>query len=195
MISKKRFIIAIKMSMAIIFLLTSIAILPKVFSRYQSVANTNPNINVAFYIINTEYQSQNVILSKIVPSDNPYFVNFTVANNDGTNRLGVDASYDLKIVTTTNLPLEYELYRNQQYNDTGATNIISSTTSVAADADGTYFKTMIAPSETFTFTQDQEYTYQLVIYFPREYMSYTYQDIVESIEIVVDSKQVIDGDN
>ena len=54
---------------------------------------------------------------------------------------------------------------------------------------------MIAPSETFTFTQDQEYTYQLVIYFPREYMSYTYQDIVESIEIVVDSKQVIDGDN
>lgn len=194
MISKKRFILAIKLSMAIIFLITAIAILPKVFSRYQSSANTNPDINVAFYIINTEYQSRNIVLSKIEPSDDPYLVNFTISNNDGTNRLGVDAVYDLKIVTTTNLPLSYELYRNQTYNTNGAVNVISSTTSITTDQDGTYFKTMIAPSESFSFRENQTYSYQLVIYFPRDYMSYSYQDIVESIEIVVDSKQVVEGD-
>jgi len=195
MISKSRFVLAVKFSMTIILLLTAVAILPKVFSRYQSSATTNPNIDVAFYIINTNYQSQSVVLSKIEPSNDPYLVNFTVANNDGTNRLGVDAKYDLKIVTTTNLPLEYELYRNQTYNTSGAQDVISSTTSITQDEHGTYFKTMVAPSETFSYTTDQVYSYQLAIYFPRDYMSYQYQDIVESIEIVVDSKQIIDGDN
>ncbi len=194
MISKKRFVLAIKLSMAIILLMTAIAILPKVFSRYQSSANSNSDIDVAFYIINAEYQSQNVVLSKLKPSNDPYLVNFTVSNNDGTNRLGVDATYDLKIVTTTNLPLSYELYKNQTYNTNGATNVISSTTSIAADEDGTYFKTMVAPSETFSFQSNQTYSYQLVIYFPTEYMSYNYQDIVESIEIVVDSKQILEDD-
>ncbi len=194
MISKKRFILAIKASMAIVLLMTALAILPKVFSRYQSSANTNPDINVAFYIINTEYQRKNVVLSKLEPSNDPYIVNFTVSNNDGTNRLGVDALYDLKIVTTTNLPLSYELYKNQAYNANGATNIISSTTSIAADEDGTYFKTMVAPRETFSFETNQTYSYQLVIYFPLDYMSYNYQDIVESIEIVVDSKQILEED-
>lgn len=192
MISKKRFLVAIKLSMAIIFLITSIAILPKVFSRYQSSATSNPNIDVAFYIINATYQSRNVVLSKIKPSNDPYIVNFTISNNDGTNRLGVDAIYDLKIVTTTNLPLSFELYKNQAYNDDGAINIISTTTTIDTDDDGTYFKTMVAPRETFSYTENQTYNYQLVIYFSRDYMSYNYQDIVESIEIVVDSKQVIE---
>ncbi len=195
MISKKRFLLSMKLSFAVIFLIISIALLPKVFSRYHSTATTNPNIDVAFYIINTTYQSQHVVLSKMEPSDDPYLVNFIVANNDGTNRLGVDATYDLKIVTTTNLPLSYELYKNQSYNDQGAVNIISSTTSIAADEDGTYFKTMVAPSESFSFQANQSFSYQLVIRFPRDYMSYNYQDIVESIEIVVDSKQVLEEDN
>ena len=51
MISKSRFLVAIKLSLAIIFLMTAIAILPKVFSRYQSTANSNTSIDVAFYII------------------------------------------------------------------------------------------------------------------------------------------------
>ena len=194
MISKERFVVAIKLSMAIILLITAIAILPKVFSRYQSSATSNPNIDVAFYIINTEYQSQHIVLSKMEPSSIPYLVNFTVSNNDGTNRLGVDAVYDLRIITTTNLPLSYKLYKNEHYNDTGAVDIISSTTSVAADSDGTYFKTMVAPSENFSFRANQSYSYQLAVYFPTDYMSYNYQDIVESIEIVVDSKQYIEED-
>ena len=96
-------------------------------------------------------------------------------------------------MTTTNLPLSYELYRNQHYDDTGAVNVISSTTTVAADSDGTYFKTMVAPSETFGFTQNQSNSYQLVIYFSSQYTSYSYQNIVESIEIVVDSRQVVEA--
>ena len=195
MISKKRFVIAMKLSMAIIFLMTAIAIIPKVLSRYQSSAVANPDIDVAFYIINTTYQSQNIVLSSIKPSSIPTLVNFVVANNDGTNRLGVDAEYDLKIVTTTNLPLQFQLYKNQTYNTQGAVNIISSTTTVAADEDGTYFKTMIAPSETFSYSQDQQYSYQLVIYFSTDYMSYSYQDIVESIEIIVDSRQILPDDD
>lgn len=191
MISKERFILAMKFTMAIILLMTAIAIIPKVFSRYQSDTTSNPEIDIAFYIIDTAYQTQNIILSEISPSDEPYFVNFTVANNDGTNRLETEATYDLKIVTTTNLPLTYELYKNETYNSSGATNIINSNT-VATDSDGTYFKTMLTASENFSYTTDQMNTYQLVVYFPSEYISHTYQDIVESIDVVIESRQVID---
>ena len=65
MISKKRFILAMKLSMAIIFLITAIAILPKVFSKYQSSANSNPDIDIAFFIINAEYQSVKVSINRL----------------------------------------------------------------------------------------------------------------------------------
>ncbi len=191
MISKERFVLAMKFTMAIILLMTAIAILPKVFSRYQTNTSTNPNIDIAFYIVDTNYQTQNIILSKIAPSAEPYLINFTISNNDGTNRLETEATYDLKVVTTTNLPLQYELYKNQTYNAVGAANIITSNT-VAADEDGMFFKTMLTATENFSYTTDQTNTYQLVIYFPAEYVSHTYQDIVDSIDLIIESRQLID---
>ena len=46
----------------------------------------------------------------------------------------------------------------------------------------------------FSHLYDEVNNYQLVVYFPSEYKDYKYQDIYELIEIVVDSKQVIDED-
>ena len=98
--------------------------------------------------------------------------------------------YDLKIRTTTNLPLEYRLYSNQNYNDTDALNIITSD-EITQDEDGTYFRIIKTNTESFSYKEKKENIYQLVVYFPQKYNTINYQDIIEGIEISVDSKQVI----
>ena len=99
--------------------------------------------------------------------------------------------YDLSIITTTNLPLVYALYMNQAYNDNGAVSIIVSDT-VTADSDGTYWKTITTAKQNFGYTTNQSNSYQLVIYFPVTYTHYKYQDIAEMVQIVINSKQVLD---
>ena len=192
MISRERLKISLKLFLIVIFSILSLSLFPQVFSRYQSDATVNTNIDVAFYVINASFQSKNIILEEIAPSDEPYLLNFSIANHNGSNRLEVDAIYELKIVTTTNLPLTYKLYKNEDYTDANATNLLEGTMELPAqDEDGTYFQLLNSSTEEFGFKEDQINEYQLLIYFPKMYMSHEYQDIVESIEITIDSKQKI----
>jgi len=144
-----------------------------------------------FMLFGENIQTMNINLFSMVPKAAPYVKIFTVSNNDGTHRAETAMQYNLKIVTTTNLPLKYELYLNQNYTDTGAVNIIAAAQQTAADSDGTYFNTITAPAETFGYSTDETNTYTLLIYFPLQYAANNYQDIIESISVTVDSKQVI----
>lgn len=96
--------------------------------------------------------------------------------------------YNLTLKATTNLPIKYELYMNQNYNDANAKNIITSDTT-EKDDDGTYFKTMIVDTETLEFANPKTNVYNLVINFPENYNTENFQDIIEMIEIEVESKQ------
>ena len=127
----------------------------------------------------------------MIPQSAPYVYNFTVANNDGINRVETDMEYDLSIITTTNLPLTYELYMNQTYDQTGATSAIISQ-NTTADEDGAYFKTIKTAKQTFSYSANQANNYQLVIYFPTTYTHYKYQDIAEMVRIVIESKQIVE---
>lgn len=98
--------------------------------------------------------------------------------------------YFVKITTTTNLPLTYALYLNQEYNDNGATNIITNDV-VEADEDGTYFKKMTTDYKTFLHSRDEINFYQLTVVFPEEYTDIKYQGIIEGINISIDSKQKV----
>lgn len=178
----------------ILILLLSLILLIKLISftlsRYESGANANPNIQVAFYVINKDYQNMNLNLDSLFPSDDPYVYNFSISNTEGTNTCETDMEYDLTIRATTNLPIEYELYMNENYNDAGATNIIKAN-DIIQDNDSTYFRKMTTDTETFTYTKKETNVYQLVLYFPKKYNTINYQDIIEGIEISVNSRQVI----
>ena len=133
-----------------------------------------------------------VKLDELVPSDTPYVYNFKVANNDGKNRLETKLEYTLKIVTTTNLPLSYKLYMNENYNYNASTNIITKDTIEKTGEDGAYFRTLETAKQTFGFDKDEENIYHLVVTFPKEYDSFEYQDIIEGVTICIESKQIID---
>ena len=98
--------------------------------------------------------------------------------------------YDLTIRTTTNLPLTYELYKNQDYKDTGAVDIIK-TNNIEKDEYDTYFRIMTTETEVMKYKEPKTNVYQLVVHFPENYNTTNYQNIIEALEINVNSHQLI----
>lgn len=180
----------VKLLILLLTLILLIRVLTVAFSKYQSKATTNPNIQVAFYVINKNYEKMSLNLDSLFPSDEPYIYNFSISNTNGEKMCETDMEYDLIIRTTTNLPLTYELYKNQNYNDSGATNIIK-TNDIVQDENKTYFRIISVETENFSYTTKKTNLYQLVVHFPKKYNTINYQDIIEGIEITVNSKQII----
>lgn len=113
---------------------------------------------------------------------------FSISNNKNNQRTETTLEYELNIITTTNLPLLYKLYKNEDYK-TG-TNIVTKDTT-AADEYGTIFRTISTNKEIFVHTENQTNIYTLVVSFPQEYNKTEYQDIIEAIIVEINSRQLI----
>lgn len=178
-----------KLIILILCLLIIARIFVLVLSKYESISDSYANVDIAFYLFKEDYKTMTINLASILPQDNAYVFEFTIGNQDGIETAEVDLEYELTLRTTTNLPLTYELYMNQQYTDEGATNIIKENT-IALDEDGTYFRTMTTEKITLPYTQGTTNLYQLVVYFPANYDQENYQDIIELLEITLNAQQV-----
>ena len=101
-------------------------------------------------------------------------------------------SYQISIRTTTNLPLTYRLYYEQNYNEAGSENIIDSTTQVQ-DEDGAWYHQMTVDDVyTMPYTTNTTHTFYLVVDFPIAYSSSVmYEGMMDNIEITIDSKQIV----
>ena len=173
---KKRII---QILILILILILLIRIISLTISKYESSAISYSAIQVAFYVLNRDYQSMSLNLESLFPRDEPYVYYFSVSNSNGDKTCETDMEYDLTIRTTTNLPIEYELYKNEQYTNDAAQSIIKSDDIVQDD------------DNTFSYNEAKKNIYQLVVRFPAKYNTINYQDIIEAIEITVDSKQII----
>lgn len=173
------------------FFMLAIAITAIVFmlkptlAKYSSSGKSDANVDVAFYLLQEQTLSDEIILEDVMPSDNVYTYNFTVANNDGTKRSEVDLEYDIELRMTTNLPLNYSLYVNNGTED------LFENYETEVDEDGTYFKKIISRENVFGFNENQENVYRLEIRFPIEYNSIEYQGIAEALDIIINSKQIL----
>ena len=193
MINKQKMLLMSKIGLFVLVLFIIVAIIPFTISKYETISSGDINSNIAFYLFHDDYLTKNVNLSNVDFEKGYYVLDFTVSNQKNTKVSDVDISYILKIITTTNLPFEYELYENENYQSDGATNLISSSNRVIdQDEDGTYFQTFTMNEEQLLFKSPKVNNYTLVVYFGDYYKNYLYQDMVESIRIVIDSKQVIE---
>ncbi len=176
----------------ITFLILDLAAIFTIFNvsnaRYESDAVSETELDVALFAI-SEDDDYYISLDTMVPRANPYVYEFSVSNTDKNGVLtDVKMKYDLRIITTTNLPLEYKLYMNQSYLSQNAQNIINDD-DVIPDEDGTFFRTMTTDQEQFGFNQVETNNYTLLVYFPERYKDSKYQDLIESIRIEIDAKQ------
>ncbi len=180
----------------IIFLICIIALCSIVFTnviaKYNSKATALKNIDIAIYAFKEDHQTMNFKLDNMIPQTEPYQHTFSVTNTDSNNKIAqTSIEYDITIKTTTNIPLQYVLYKNQTPTSVSPSNIIIEET-VQADADGTYFKTLKTAKQTFTHSTTQTDIYYLLIYFSETYKTQPeYQHMVESVEITIDSAQII----
>ena len=191
MVDKKRLRLFIKLIILIMCFMIILRIFELTLSKYESEVNAETNIDVAFYLFKEDYQTMSINLDKLFPRSTPYTYMFTIANKYGDQVAETNLEYELMISTTTNLPLTFEIYKDETYDQAGAQNIIQ-TNVIEPDEYGTYFRNINLPNETMFFEEPITITYQLVIYFPENYNTENYQDIIESIEIAVNSKQIME---
>lgn len=180
----------IKLYIKFVILLLCFIIVIQIFlltmSRYESNSNSKANVDIAFYVLNEDYQSMTLNLGKLVPSGNLYTYNFSVSNEKDGKIAEVDIEYELKIRATTNLPLDMHLYKIENGNKKEGTS------SIEQDEDGMYFNILKVDKQTFYYSTPRTDSYTLEILFPEKYNEETYQDITDLIEISVDAKQIID---
>lgn len=178
-----------KLIILVLCLLIIARIFVLVLSKYESIANSYANVEIAFYLLKEDYKTMTINLAELLPQNNAYVFDFSIGNQDGIEMAEVDLEYELSLRTTTNLPLTFELYMNENYTDAGATNIIKEN-NVAQDEHGTYFRTMTTEKNYLSYKEGVTNLYQLVVYFPANYNKEIYQDIIELLEINVNAQQV-----
>ena len=178
-----------KIAGTLIFLIIVLGITLLVLQRtgaiFQTTTESEASLDIAFYCIEEDYQSMTLKLDDIIPRTAPYTYNFSVSNNNGTKRTETNLTYDLTIRTTTNLPINFSLYDTNN----GATLIGIET--ITQDDDNTYFRYINIPQREFGFVNNQTDNSRISIVLPTTYRSDDYQDIIELVEINVDSKQKI----
>ena len=205
-----------KFLLAIIIVCLLHRILFSSYSLYESEASSTADIDVAFYTLEDEYLTKVISIDEIIPGETRRIA-FTVSNyyidDNGENVITeTDMLYDLKVRTTTNLPLEYKMYKNQGLDVDNLTNILEIETvqnqNMYLDEDNTIFKNLvfatqsadkkaegITDSDEFYYTTPETNTYILEMTLPATYNSVEYQNVIECIEISVDSEQRIDVPN
>lgn len=188
---KKRFLLFILM--ILLLLILALFLLKETYSKYVTDVNIDANITNAMYVFEDGKMSFNIDLNDIIPRTSPYVYTFSVANYNEGDRSDVDIEYTLGMITTTNMPLTYQLYRNENYDSPGATNIISSS-SVVKDLDNAWYnKFMVNGTYSMNRSVNKKDIYYLVIYFPSAYSTNSaYADSIDNIEVTIKSYQVID---
>ena len=187
--NKKIRILYAKMVILILSCLIIARIFILVLSKYESISNSYANVDIAFYLLKEDYKTMTIDLASIVPRDNEYIFEFSIGNQEGEQIAEVDLEYELTLRATTNLPLGYKLYLNEEYTAEGSTNIIKENT-VNADEYGTYFRTMTTEKILLKYTEGKTNLYKLVVTFPPNYNSEIYQNVLELLEINVNAEQV-----
>ena len=191
-IDKKRFILVGKIIFIFVAIVIIVNVVGETYTRYESRVDLSANAATAFFVVNQGTYESSISLTGLVPSTQPLYYKFYVANYDKDNhRTNVDLNYTIKFETTTNLPLQYEIVRNQTFNG-NYTNIIQNS-SVRQDENDVYYN-VFTNSNTYSFGHsiDEVDEYTLKVIFPESYKDYPdlYQGVIELFSIIIDATQV-----
>ena len=188
----KRFKIVTQIIFILACLFLIVNLTGKAFSRYESRVDVSAEANVAFFVIDQGTYENTISLSGLTPSLDPFYYTFYVANhNTDGKRSNVDMKYKIKFETTTNLPLTYEIIRNESF-EGDYTSIISNRT-VRQDEYDVFYRVFEDDQEyTFSHNRDEVDTYTLKVIFPESYKNSPdlYQGVIELFSISIDATQV-----
>lgn len=206
MIDKKRLLKSLIIISLIIIIIIAIIHIRKTLARYETTATAERDFEVAFWVVDNDFKTDRLVIDDIYPSTN-VFDNYTISvtNFDPGNLdteiddkiAETDIEYEIELITTTNLPLSYEIAKD------GETISDRVTQQLFTDSDGTVYRRIkIGTSEnpfimdTINNTTNQKNkitnTFTLKVTFPSQYSAnQEYADLMEDIKINLTARQVI----
>lgn len=163
----------------------------KANSRYESNATVSAEASVAFFVVDQGTYEGSISLTGLEPSTNPFYYTFYVQNFDvDGHRTDVNLQYDIRFETTTNLPLTYEIIRNQSFNGT-YTNLLNSFTTRQDDNNVFYKTSNNLGTFNFGYASNQIDQYTIKVNFPISYKDHPeYQGTIEIFSIIINATQV-----
>ena len=128
-------------------------------------------------------------MDSMIPRNEPYLFTFNVSNFNSTRRANVDLTYSIEIITTTNLPLNFRIFKG----DNMTSNTIDSDT-ITTDTNGVYYRHLVINAvSTMNYNANCTDVYTLWVEFPKSSEDYpeSYQGIIDLVDIKINSEQVI----
>ena len=189
---KKRLSIAFKLTMLVLVMVLTVNIVEVTYSRYQSNANVNVQASIALFLIDQGTYNGSIALEGLKPSERKYKYVVNVRNYKQSLRTNVDLDYHIKFETTTNVPFTIEVYRNQDNEDPGAVNIVSSPVD---RTDGDVYYKVYNTNSNYRFhynTNEQDY-YTIVVTYASSYKNYPelYQGKIDLLSVIITAEQVV----
>ena len=158
-------------------------------ARYETETNIKMEPNLAFFIVDVENQKGQIQLDGMLPSNNPYIYRFDVSNFNDRKKANVDLKYEIEIITTTNIPLTYKVYKGNDL----TTNIINDDY-YDTDSNGVYYRHLKIDNIYYlNHNQRTTDTYTLYVEFKEEYKTYyeEYAGTLELVDIKINAEQVV----
>ena len=176
-------------SLIVMLLIITIAAFDLTQARYETATEVRIEPDLAFFIVDVESQTGQIKLESMLPSTTPYLYTFNVSNFKDTKKANVDLKYSIEIITTTNMPLNYKVYKG-----TNMTNNEVSNDYFVTDDNGMYYRHLVIDDISyFNYNQKQTDVYTLWVEYPIEYKASPkeYAGIIDLVDIKINAEQVV----
>ena len=158
-------------------------------ARYESDTTARVLPTIAFFVVGVESQNQQIKLESMIPRNEPYLYAFEVSNFTENKKANVDLTYSIEIITTTNMPLNYKVYKE---NING--NEIVDEDTFTTDENGVYYRHLkINQISQMNYQSRVTDTYILWVEFPLQYKNnpVEYAGIIDLVDIKINAEQVV----
>ncbi len=158
-------------------------------ARYESDASISVSPNLAFFVVDVSSTSGQIRLNSMIPRDEPYLYTFQVNNFKDNRRANVDLTYSIEIITTTNMPLNFRIYKGNNMTQ----NEVDSDT-VTTDSNGVFYRHLVINDvSVMRYNVNHTDTYTLWVEFPSSYKNNpdAYEGIIDLVDIKINAEQVV----
>ena len=191
MIDKKKLKKSLLVLLLIVVIIIAIILIRRTLAKYETTATSDKDLDVAFWIIDDDFKTGNVLIKDIYPSNDTFDYTFAVSNfkkeDNGSisKRAETDLEYEIVLTATTNLPLEYQIVKNGQ--------ILNANQELISDDDGTYYRKISLGTAQMKQGTDITDNFTIKVKFPRSnYLQSEYADLIEDIKLDLSAKQIIE---
>ncbi len=159
-------------------------------ARFRSKSDTETNAQIAFYLVNDQYQEGHLFLKDLYPREESFDYTFTVSNYDEERVSETSLEYSIELEITTNLPLQFEIFKNDKKVE-GKDNIDDT---VHLDNQlQSYVRTILIKNNELQFSKETTDTFKVAVTFPIKYNEHEeFQGLIDNVNIKLESRQKIE---